>query len=161
MISVNIAKTGVKSSNLTKGVAGYQLSADGKQLFIQKAGQNNSGELLLVPATDKLPTDLSNARFNTAALRLAISPVIEWRQMFNDAWRMHRDFLFDKQMRGLDWQATREKYEPLLQRVTDRYELDDLLSQMMGELNALHSQVRGGEYREDPLAPAASSLESC
>lgn len=158
LISVNIAKTGVKSSNLTKGVAGYQLSADGKQLFIQKAGQNNSGELLLVPASDKLPTDLSNARFNTAALRLAISPVIEWRQMFNDAWRMHRDFLFDKQMRGLDWQATREKYEPLLQRVTDRYELDDLLLQMMGELNALHSQVRGGEYREDPVAPAAASL---
>lgn len=158
LLSVNIAQRAVKTSSVSKGVASYQLSADGKTLFIQKAAQDNSGELLLVPASDKLPADLSTARLNTAALRLAVVPQTEWRQMFNDAWLMHRDFLFDKNMRGLDWQATRSKYLPLLERVTDRHELDDLLSQMMGELNALHSQVRGGEYRDDPTAPGAASL---
>ena len=52
-------------------------------------------------------------------------------------------------MRGLDWNAVRARYEPLLARVTDRSELDDLLAQMIAPLDMLHSQVRGGDYRVD------------
>lgn len=155
---LKIAQSGVKLTTVTQDVAQYQLSVDGKTLFVRKAGRDGNGEMLLVPATDKLPAELTEARVNTRQWQLAINPQHEWRQMFRDAWLMHRDFLFDKGMRGLDWQATRLKYEPLLARVTDRYELDDIFAQMMGELNALHSQVRGGEYREDAKSAAAASL---
>lgn len=78
--------------------------------------------------------------------------------MFDDAWRMHRQFSFDPAMRGVDWNGVRERYQPLLARVHDRLELDDLLGQMSAELGILHSQVRGGEFREDPAAPAPASL---
>ena len=155
---IKIAQSGVKLGSISKEVAQYQLANDGKTLFIRKAAADNAGEMLLVPATDKLPAELTDARINTRQWQLAIQPQQEWQQMFRDAWLMHRDFLFDKGMRGLDWQATKQKYQPLLARVTDRYELDDLFAQMMGELNALHSQVRGGEYREDTAAAAAASL---
>lgn len=154
----SITQTGAALSMVTDDVAQYQLDAAGKTLFIRKAGQDGRGDMLLVPANATLPTDLREARINTQQWQLAIQPQQEWRQMFRDAWLMHRDFLFDKNMRGLDWHATRQKYEPLLARITDRYELDDLLAQMMGELNALHSQVRGGEYRESASAATAASL---
>ena len=52
-------------------------------------------------------------------------------------------------MRGVDWDAVRARYEPLLTRVADRDELDDLIGQMTAELGILHSQVRGGEKRKD------------
>lgn len=78
--------------------------------------------------------------------------------MFADAWRMHRDFLYDKELRGLDWQAVRARYEPLVARVTDRSELSDLLAQMTAELGVLHSQVGGGDLRHDPQAPAPAHL---
>lgn len=78
--------------------------------------------------------------------------------MFVDAWRMHRDFSFDPGMRGVDWNAVRTRYEPLLPRVTDRSELDDLLGQMTGELGILHSQLRGAEFRKDAEAAVAASL---
>ncbi|GHG74900.1 tricorn protease [Alishewanella longhuensis] len=155
---IKIASSGVKATTITNDVAEYQLSHNGKTLFIRKAGRDNNGEMLLVPAAERLPAELADSRVNTRQWQLAINPQHEWQQMFRDAWLMHRDFLFDKGMRGLDWEATRKKYQPLLARVTDRYELDDIFAQMMGELNALHSQVRGGEYRQDPHAAAAASL---
>ncbi|HRN60055.1 MAG TPA: S41 family peptidase, partial [Chiayiivirga sp.] len=78
--------------------------------------------------------------------------------MFDDAWRMHRDHFYDARLRGVDWQAVRARYAVLLPRVTDRLELDDLFGQMIGELNALHSQVRGGEYRKVSEVPNFAGL---
>lgn len=154
---VKFTRTSPKLENFAPDVADYQLSADGKKLFVHKAAADGAGDMLILAAGEKAPADVSQARINSRSWQLAVSPVDEWQQMFRDAWLMHRDFLFDKGMRGLDWQASRDKYQPLLQRVTDRYELDDIFAQMMGELNALHSQVRGGEYRQ-AQAPQAASL---
>jgi tricorn protease len=53
-------------------------------------------------------------------------------------------------MHGVDWVAVRKKYEPLLPRVTDREELDDLIAQMVSELSALHIFVRPGQVRKGP-----------
>ncbi len=70
--------------------------------------------------------------------------------MFADAWRLERDYFYDRHMHGLDWKAVRAKYEPLVERVTEREELNDLLAQMVGELSALHIFVHGGDVRETP-----------
>ena len=67
--------------------------------------------------------------------------------MFLDAWRLHRDYFYDRKMNGLDWTAMRQKYLPLVDRVRDREELNDLLAQMVGELSALHTFVFGGDLR--------------
>jgi len=87
-----------------------------------------------------------------------VEPVAEWRQMFLDAWRMHREFSFDPNMRGTDWDAVRARYEPLLPRVADRDELDDLIGQMTAELGILHSQLRPGDERKDDEVAKPASL---
>ncbi|MGL4474719.1 MAG: S41 family peptidase, partial [Shewanella sp.] len=75
-----------------------------------------------------------------------------------DAHQMHQHQFYDPKMRGLDWQAVKQKYQPLLARVTDRYELNDLFEQMMAELNSLHSQVRGGDVSKQADLPKVASL---
>ncbi|MGY6518768.1 MAG: S41 family peptidase [Lysobacteraceae bacterium] len=137
-----------KLETFAENVATYALSADGKKLFYRLGGDN--GAMYVVPAAAKAPDDLSTHQVRVGDWRLAVQPAAEWRQMFDDAWRMQREFLFDPGMRGQDWDAVRERYRPLVERVGDRAELDDLLGQMVAELGVLHSQVRGGEYREDP-----------
>jgi tricorn protease len=67
--------------------------------------------------------------------------------MFNDAWRLERDFFYDRNMHGVDWKKIYDHYKPMLARVTDRNELDDLLAEMISELSALHMFVRGGDKR--------------
>lgn len=155
---IELSQTEAKAEVFASGVSDYQLAVNGKKLFMRKHSAAGGGDMYVVEATAKAPAELKKAQLNTASWQLSIKPQQEWQQMFADAWRMHRDFLFDKGMRGLDWNASKVKYQPLLQRVTDRHELDDIFAQMMGELNALHSQVRGGEYRSDDAAAKAASL---
>lgn len=155
---IELTRSDAKVEAVAGDIADYQLSADGKKLFLRKTGNNAAGAMFIVDAAAKAPTEMAKFKLNIDSWKLSINPSAEWQQMFADAWRMHRDFLFDKGMRGLDWAATKQKYQPLLARVTDRFELDDILAQMIGELNALHSQVRGGEYRNDALASNGSSL---
>ena len=68
--------------------------------------------------------------------------------MFLDAWRLERDYFYDRNMHGLDWPAIRDRYLPLVDRVSDRDELNDVIAQMVSELSALHIFVFGGDARK-------------
>ncbi|HET9032915.1 MAG TPA: S41 family peptidase, partial [Dokdonella sp.] len=109
-------------------------------------------------AGDKAPEKMGKNQLRVSDWRLAIDPQAEWRQMFNDAWRMHREFSFDPGMRGVDWDAVYARYQPLLARVADRNELEDLTGQMTAELGILHSQVRGGDKRRDDEVAKPAAL---
>jgi tricorn protease len=153
-----------------------ELSADGKKLFLRRwAAGERVGDMYIVPAGAKPPERLSGAPTELGRARgevgratgefgrllealdhnlvrasdwtLTIDPRAEWRQLFATAWRLHRDHFYDRDMKGVDWLAVRRKYQPLVERVTDRDELNDVLAQMMGELGTMHSQIRPGELR--------------
>jgi tricorn protease len=101
---------------------------------------------------------VSKAKVKIDDWALSSNPRMEWKQMFNDAWRMHRDFLYDANMRGIDWNAVRARYAPLVERVTDRAELNDVLGMMIGEVGALHSQIRPGDVRRAAAEGTPASL---
>ncbi len=146
-----------KVVDFTRNVADYQLSLDGKKLYVRQAGADNSKQFI-VKAAATFPKDTTDQQLITKDWQLLIKPQQEWRQLFHDTWLMHRDSLFDPNMRGLDWPAVEQKYSQLLARVTDRRELNDVFGQMIGELNTLHSQIRGGHVATDSEAAKASSL---
>lgn len=154
LVSIAISSENPKVTTFASNVSEYQLSTDRKHIF----WRTRDNQMLSHAVQAQANSDLTQARFNANQWKLAFDPTEEWQQMFRDAWLMHRDFLFDGDMRGVDWQATRDKYAPLLKRVTDRHELDDLFAQMMSELNVLHSQVRGGEYPSPNERAQAASL---
>lgn len=155
LYTIEFTNTDVKRESFASNINGYQLSNDGKRLLIRQGGASN---LFIVNAAAKAPGNLNSARVNSRDWKLAFSPQEEWRQMYRDAWLMHRDFLFDRNMRGVDWVEMRKRYEPLLDRLTDRHELDDVFSQLLSELNVLHSQVRGGEYSRPQERASSASL---
>jgi len=147
-------------ATFSEQVVDFSLSLDGKQLLLSKKPAPDQTDLLLLDAA-KAPDNLQGKALGTKDLSISLQPTAEWQQMFNDAWIMHRDSLFDPNMRGIDWQASKQRYQPLVSRVRDRYELDDLFSQMMGELDALHSQVRGSDFAKtvEPVQQATLGAE--
>ncbi|TLU64890.1 peptidase S41 [Thalassotalea litorea] len=146
-----------KVETFIKDVVGFQLADNGKQLaVVKKAGKTN--DIFITDATATAPKNLNKAKVNSNQWQVSFAPIDEWQQLFQDAWLMHREFLFDSNMRGLDWQATKQKYQPLVNRITSRDELNDIFAQMMGELNALHSQVRGGDMPINKDAAKGSVL---
>ncbi len=131
----------------------YQLSADSKQLLVRKAD-----ELYVFEAGEKAPEKLDESKLDLARWTFSFDPREQWRQMFVEAWRLERDYFYDRGMHGLDWPAVRRKYEPLVSRVTSRSELNDLLAQMVSELSALHIFVGGGDQRKGPDGVEVGSL---
>ncbi|MEH6459492.1 S41 family peptidase [Chitinimonas sp. JJ19] len=152
-----IDNTGPKPEVFAADIHSFALSQDGKKLWYRK-GNNDNPEMFIVDAGPKAPGDLSKSGVRLGDWSLRIDPREEWRQMYHDAWRMHRDSLYDRQMRGVDWVASRKKFAPLVERVTDRSELDDVLAQLIGEVGSLHSQVGGGDMRRASDGANAAGL---
>ncbi len=152
LMSFPIENKDPKPETFMADVRSYELSLDSKKILVRR---NN--DLYVVDAGAKAPTDLSKAQVNLKDWVLHFDPRDEWRQEFVDAWRLERDYFYDKGMNGVDWPAMRQHYAPLVERVTDRAELSDILAQMVGELSALHIFVYGGDIRRgtDAVAPAS------
>jgi tricorn protease len=148
---------------MSPDVREFELSADGRRMMVVRgAGSPGSPgsapEILLLEAGARAPAETARFQVRWADWSIATDPKAEWRQMFADAWRMQREHFYDRDMHGVDWAAVRRRHEPLLERVTDRLELAELLAQMVSHLGALHSQVSAPDLRSGPDEPALASL---
>ncbi|WP_395340401.1 S41 family peptidase [Ningiella sp. W23] len=146
-----------KLETYAKDVESFQLSTNREVLLIQTGRRENS-KFTVVDANVPYPKSPQDFALDLSKWRIKVEPKAEWQQMFKDAWLMHRDGLFDANMRGIDWPSVKQKYMPLVNRISSRDELNDIFKQMMGELNALHSQVRGGDILKNENAPNMSTL---
>jgi len=152
LLAIEIKNRDVETTTVLSGVGGYRLSLDGKKLLVRQAEN-----FAIIDAAPRAASDVAKSRVNLAGLRFPYSPRESWRQMFTDAWRLHRDYFYAKNMHGVDWKANLQKHLPLVERVTDRAELDDVLNYLISELSALHTDARGGVLREiDPQIAVAS-----
>lgn len=88
---------------------------------------------------------VGEGKLNLSGLQVKIDPRAEWNQMFNEAWRIERDFYYDPNMRGLDWAKMKQRYGQMLPYVADRSDLNYLIGEMISELSTSHSYVGGGD----------------
>jgi tricorn protease len=141
-----------KPATVVEGVEAYELSADAHKLLVRKGH-----DLYVFDAGAKPPAKLAEHEVDLGGWMLQIDPRQEYMEMFREAWRLHRDYFYDPGMQGVDWPAMERKYLPLARRVTDREELSDVIGQMVAELSALHTFVRGGDHRpgQDTIQVAA------
>jgi tricorn protease len=139
-----------RASPFMMGVAQYTTSADGRKLLYRTGGA--TGGLFLVDAAGQVPQ--ANVGKLNATLRAYIDPKAEFKQIFNEGWRNQRNNLYVKNAHGSDWPAMKKMYEPLLEHVNHRADLNYLLDNMGAEIAIGHSYVRGGDYPEVPTSTA-------
>ena len=144
LMTLEIDNDDPKPKKLVEDIKAYQLSRDGKKLLVHKGDNFHVEDAAASP-----PVKLEKS-VNLKDWTFSLNPRDEWRQMFVEAWRLERDYFYDRKMHGVDWPGVLKKYSPLLDRVTDRAELSDLVHEMVGELSALHIFVHGGDHREAP-----------
>jgi tricorn protease len=132
-----------KSSQIAEGIDDYRLSADGSTIVLRK-----DGGVSLMPADGGNPSPL-----RLTDLKVWYDPVSEWKQIFNEAWRMERDYYYEPGMHGQDWPALKLKYEKLADRATCRQDLTFIIGEMIAELNTSHTYVYGGDAkrRSEPV----------
>lgn len=65
----------------------------------------------------------------------------ERRQVFEESWRIMKDRFYDAKMHGADWARARATYAPLMEYAGDQEEMHNIISEMIGELNASHTGI--------------------
>jgi tricorn protease len=143
LMAVKISNDDNQPQEIAPRIGSYQLSADRKKILLRRGN-----EMYVIDANGQRVQDLAKFRVDLSNWTFQVDPREDWRQLFSDAWRLHRDYFYDPGMHGVDWPAMRRKYEPLVSRVTDRAELNNLIAQLISELSALHANVRGGDMRD-------------
>ena len=121
-------------------VDGYRLSADRKKLLVWKR-QNAS-------IVDVKPNQKMEKRLRTGELEMMLDPRAEWRQIFTDAWRLSRDFFYDPDMHGVDWEAMRKQYGELLKDAVTRWDVNYVIGELIAELNSSHTYRGGGDTEQ-------------
>ncbi|MBM4130696.1 hypothetical protein FJ250_06665, partial [bacterium] len=142
-----------EATDLLTGIANYHQSADGKKLIYRagsKYGIVDCGK----------PAKVGDGKLATGGVKLRIDRVAEFRQMFDEAWRIQRDFFYDRNMQGTDWQAMHDKYAPFVAGCGSRSDLSYLIGEMIAELNLGHTYVQGGDFEPGP-APIRTGLLGC
>jgi tricorn protease len=130
------------------GVGDLNISRDGRTLFFRErdgiysvplaAGGAGAGAGAGAAAAAGPPREAGRRRINFN-VRVRVDRPAEWAEMFDDGWRTMKYRFYDPKMHGMDWDAARAKYRPLVDFVGDRQELLNIINEMIGELNASHT----------------------
>jgi tricorn protease len=145
---LDIANKGDDLETVLGDVKSYEFSLDRKKMLVVKDHDFYILDSDVKAAAVGDPKTMGKAQINLSNWEFSTNPRAEFRGLFFDAWRLERDYFYDRNMHGVDWIAMRDRYLPLVDRVSDRDELNDVISQMVGELSALHTFVEGGDSRK-------------
>jgi tricorn protease len=129
-----------EEKTVLEGADAFIPTADGKKLFVladKKFG------FIEVKEKQKIEKAL-----RTSELEATIDPKAEWAQMFADAFRFQRDFFYDPGLHGVDWPALRTRYQALIDSAVTRWDVNFVLGDFMGELNASHTYRGGGDVEK-------------
>jgi tricorn protease len=125
-------------------VGDFALSADGKKLLVRK--DEKTYAIIDAAAEQKLDKPLA-----ITGMTVNVDPRLEWKQIFTDAWRIHRDYFYVPNMHGINWDKTRAMYERMLADCVSRDDVTYVIGEMISELNIGHAYVRGvGDVDREP-----------
>ncbi|HET9482897.1 MAG TPA: PDZ domain-containing protein [Xanthomonadales bacterium] len=136
LVLKTIALDGEKPEDVASGVTGYAISGDGQKLLVRQA--NDFAIVDAKPAQDPTKSKLAMER-----MEVKVDPRIEWRQQYDDAWRILRDWFYDADLHGgrERWATVRERYAALVPHLAHRSDFDYILHEVAGEANAGHVYV--------------------
>ncbi len=113
------------------GGGGFVADKDIKNLFLC-----NGSSIKKIDLGSKATTNIAfEAPFN-------YKPAEERQYLFDHVWRQVADKFYDPKMQGVDWEYYRKVYEKFLPYINNNFDFAEMLSEMLGELNASHTGCR-------------------
>ncbi|MFN7928560.1 MAG: PDZ domain-containing protein [Blastocatellia bacterium] len=142
-----------KFDKVTEGITYFDISANGEKALYRQ-GPN---WLIANVATfgQPLPPGAPGAAnvLKIGEMEVQVDPRAEWKQMYTEAWRIQRDFLYDPSLHGLNLEAAKRKYDPYLNAVGHRADLNYLFDEMLNNISVGHHFVRGGDIPNPNFVP--------
>lgn len=135
-----------KTDKVDDGIQAFELSHNGEKMLGRK------GEQWTISSATQ-PAKPGEGLLKLDAMEVRVDPRAEWNQMYREVWRIQRDFFYDPGAHGLDLRAAEKKYEPYLEAVASRGDLNYLFQEMLGEMSVGHMGAGGGALPEVKRVP--------
>jgi tricorn protease len=157
-----------KAEPLIAGVSFFTVSDNGEKMLYRQGQQGGAGQGGGTPApaqwtiASTTPTPAGGATgapsggaarpgaqvLKLDAMEVRVDPVAEWKQMYHEGFRLERDFFYDPGFHGYDLKAAEKQYEPYLDGIASRVDLNYLFEESLGGLTVGHLRVGGGDFAE-------------
>jgi tricorn protease len=131
-----------KLDKVTEGVTAFAVAANGDKMLVGQ-GFGPARRFLIMPTMT--PPRPGEGVVKIDEMEVYIDPQAEWKQMYEEAWRIQRDFFYDPGLHGVDYAATKKRYEPYLAAVAHREDLNYLFREMLGNMSVGHHNSFGGD----------------
>jgi tricorn protease len=129
-----------EAKEFVSGASQISVSADGEKILARISGAWKIMKTASASGSDGTSVNIT--------VKMQLDRSEEWKQMFEEAWRYERDYFYDPNMHGRDWNGVHEKYAMLIPFIKHRTDLTYVLDQLNGELSVGHSFVFGGDFPE-------------
>jgi len=124
---------------------GFISSTDGKSLYLNSA-----------QGFAKLETETGKIAPISIRGEMVLNPAGERAYIFEHAWRQVKKKFYDPNLHGVNWEMYKMAYIKMLPHINNNYDFQELLSEMLGELNASHT---GGRFSpQNPTGDQTASL---
>jgi len=146
-----------KTEKLAEHVVGFELSANGEKMLLALAhpmpeggdmGPGGGGPPSWVIVPSNAPVKPGDGALSFADLKLKIVPHQEWAQMYHEVWRIERAFFYDPNFHGTDTVAEERHFEPYVDSIASRADLNYIFQEMLGAFSVGHLRGNGGQIPE-------------
>ncbi len=121
-----------------EGLNAFVVSADGSKLLYESRGS------YAIVSTDAPPKP-NDGKLDLAAFEVQIHPREEWQQIYNEAWRLMRDYFYDANHHGQNLTALKDHYAAYLPHLVRREDLSAVMQEMFSHITVSHLGVGGGD----------------
>jgi tricorn protease len=135
-----------KPEKILEGVSSFDVSFDGEKMLYARQNQWFIGPAEKPAEGPPQPGKGGPLKLDT--MEVYVDPRAEWKHMYYQVWRDERDFLYDPGLHGLNLEAVQKRYEPYLDNMSSRDDLNYLFEEMLGEITIGHMFVGGGDIPE-------------
>ncbi len=139
-----------KLEKVAEDVRAFDLSANGEKMMIQ-TGAPGQPQFAIVPAAALAKP--GEGVLKMAGMDVKVDPLAEWKQMYHEVWRIERSYFYDPNFHGVDPVAAEKRYEPYLDSLTSRADLNYIFQEMLGEFTVGHLRGGGGTMPTPKAVP--------
>jgi len=130
----------------------FDVSANGEKMLYR------NGTTFGITDTGKKPAD-GKGILKVGSIEVKMDPLAEWPHIFDEAWRINRDYFYDPGMHGADWPALKKVYSQFLPDLSCREDLNRVIQWMCSEISVGHHRLQGrGDKLNSPARVSGGLL---
>ncbi len=140
-----------KVKEIGKGVMDYRISGDNSTLVVRRE-KNKLSRLQSRKGKDVITGFEDETEIHLKKMKVHVDLPSEWKQMFNETWILAANYFWKEDFARKNSMEIYRRYSPLIDKITTRFELSEIMREMQGEFRTSHSYETGGDFlSSDPI----------